>query len=124
MAKIETEEYGAYNKDVVEAARKDLVGDRYVSHLSAFFKVLGDDTRVKIIYMLSGREMCVNDIAVALGASQSAVSHQLRQLKMTGQVKARRDGKNIYYSLDDHHVMGILEEAMEHIHHKVQDGQL
>ena len=62
--------------------------------------------------------MCVNDLAMVLGMSQSAISHQLKLLKMENQVKSRRDGKNIYYSLDDHHVVEILEAALTHVKHK------
>ena len=65
--------------------------------------------------------MCVNDIAGILEISQSAISHQLKQLKLEGQVKSRREGKNIYYSLDDQHVVDILEQALNHIRHKMND---
>ena len=86
-------------------------------HLASFFKVLGDETRVRIIYALYDGECCVNDIAEALGMSQSAVSHQLKLLKMDNLVKSRREGKNVYYSFDDDHVVGILSMALEHIRH-------
>ncbi|MEE0858819.1 MAG: metalloregulator ArsR/SmtB family transcription factor [Acutalibacteraceae bacterium] len=94
-----------------------------VSKLSSFFKVLGDETRVKIIYALSDKEMCVNEISQILDISQSAISHQLKQLRLEGQVKTRRDGKNIYYSLDDEHVMDILNQALTHIRHKLKENQ-
>ena len=94
-----------------------------VSKLSSFFKVIGDETRVRIIYALSQGEMCVGDISEILGISQSAVSHQLKQLRMEGQVKTRREGKNIYYSLDDEHVVDILNQALKHIKHELKESQ-
>jgi DNA-binding transcriptional ArsR family regulator len=108
-----------YNKEIVAAVRKEMLSPKYVGGLAAFFKVVGDDTRVKIIYALAERELCVNDLAAALGMSQSAVSHQLKLLRMENQVKARRTGKNIFYSLDDQHVLEILEAALTHIRHKL-----
>ncbi len=97
----------------------NMLEDKYVGRVAAFFKTLGDDTRVKIIYALSLNEMCVNDITEVLSMTQSAVSHQLRQMKSEGIVKARRSGKNIYYSLDDEHVVEILEKTVKHIAHKM-----
>ncbi|MBQ9765215.1 MAG: winged helix-turn-helix transcriptional regulator [Lachnospiraceae bacterium] len=96
-----------------------MLEDRYVSKVAAFFKTLGDETRVKIIYALSMKELCVNDIVELLNMTQSAVSHQLRQMKSEGVVKARRSGKNIFYSLDDEHVVEILEKTVKHVKHKV-----
>ena len=72
--------------------------------------------------VLSHGELCVSDIAAALGMTQSAVSHQLKLLRMANQVKARREGKSIYYSLDDQHVIDILEEALIHIRHKISEA--
>jgi len=94
-----------------------------VSKLSSFFKVIGDETRVKIIYALSQKEMCVGDISEILDISQSAISHQLKQLRLEGQVKTRREGKNIYYSLDDEHVVDILNQALKHIRHKLKENE-
>ena len=70
---------------------------------------------------LAEQEMCVNDLAMVLGMTQSAVSHQLKLLKMENQVKSRREGKNIYYSLDDQHVVEILEAALCHVQHKLKE---
>ena len=94
-----------------------------VTKLASLFKVLGDETRVKIIYALSDGEMCVNEISQILDISQSAVSHQLKQLRLEGLVKTRRDGKNIYYSFDDEHVVDILNQALAHIKHKIEENQ-
>ena len=101
--------------------KKAMPADEVIFRISSFFKVLGDDTRVKIIYALSLSELCVGDISEALGVSQSAVSHQLKQLKLEGQVKSRRDGKNIYYSLDDEHVVDIIHKTLSHVRHKIKD---
>lgn len=98
-----------------------LLDSSVVSKLSSFFKVIGDETRVKIIYALSKKEMCVGEISQILNISQSAISHQLKQLRLEGQVKARRDGKNIYYSLDDEHIVDILNQALTHIQHKLEE---
>ncbi|MCI8608869.1 MAG: helix-turn-helix transcriptional regulator [Firmicutes bacterium] len=83
-----------------------------------FFKVVGDETRMKILCTVAQEELCVNDIAQAVEMTKSAVSHQLKLLKDEGLVKSRRDGKNMYYSLDDQHVVDILDIAFTHIAHK------
>ena len=86
-----------------------------VYFLSEFFKVFADSTRIKILFLLRDGEQCVNDIAAALEMSQSSISHQLRVLKQNRLVKFRRDGKTIYYSLADAHVVNILSQGLEHI---------
>lgn len=83
--------------------------------LADLFKVFSDTTRIKILYTLMTDELSVNEIAEALGASQSAVSHQLRILKQAHLVKFRRDGRNIHYSLADGHVLTILDQGLTHI---------
>lgn len=83
--------------------------------LGEFFKVFGDVTRLKILYVLLCSEMCVYDIASLLGMSQSAISHQLRVLKQMDLVKNRRDGKTIFYSLADSHIVTILSQGLDHI---------
>ena len=83
--------------------------------LADLFKVLGDSTRIRILRVLYNGELCVSDIAQVLGMTTSAVSHQLRVLKQSRLVKFRRDGKTIYYDLDDDHVFSILKQGMEHI---------
>ena len=92
-----------------------------IPRAASFFKVVGDETRMKILCELAVRELCVNDIAVAVEMTKSAVSHQLRMLKDEGLVKARRDGKNIFYSLDDQHVVDLLDIAFTHIKHKTDE---
>ena len=83
--------------------------------LAELFKVFGDTTRIKILYVLLESELCVCDIAAILGMSQSAVSHQLRIIKQAKLIKNRRDGKTIYYSLADDHVKTIIGMAKEHL---------
>ncbi|MCR4605589.1 MAG: metalloregulator ArsR/SmtB family transcription factor [Eubacterium sp.] len=83
--------------------------------LAELFKVFGDTTRIRILYELFGGELCVSDIADKLGMTQSAISHQLRVLKANRLVRFRRDGKTIYYSLDDDHVRSIIEMGVEHV---------
>lgn len=83
--------------------------------LAEFFKVFGDATRLKILYVLLSAEMCVYDIAAVLGMSQSAISHQLRVLKQMDLVKNRREGKTIFYALADAHIVTILSQGLDHI---------
>lgn len=86
-----------------------------IYYLSEFYKVFGDSTRIKILYILLDQELCVNDIAQELSMTSSSISHQLRVLKQHRLVKFRRDGKTIYYSLADQHVVNILSQGLEHI---------
>lgn len=86
-----------------------------LSDTAELLKVFGDPTRIRIIFVLTQSEMCVCDIANLLGMTQSAISHQLRVLKQARLVKARRNGKTIFYSLCDDHVQKILQCAMEHV---------
>ncbi len=83
--------------------------------LAELFKIFGDPTRIRILYVMLDTERCVNDIAGLLQMSQSSVSHQLRILKTSKLVKSRREGKSIFYSLYDEHVRSILSMGMEHI---------
>jgi len=101
--------------DVVEAVKKKMPEEDILYDLSDFFKVLGDSTRVKIMWALDEREMCVCDLAVLLNMTKSAISHQLKSLRQANLVKFRRDGKVVYYSLSDDHVKEIFEKGLEHI---------
>lgn len=85
-----------------------------VAGLSELFKVLGDETRTRILYLLSLQELCVCDIADVMEMSLPAVSHHLRLLKALRLVKYRREGKQVYYSLADHHIVGLIRLAQEH----------
>ena len=111
-----------YNEEAVICVKNEMIPDVYVTKLASFFKSVSEENRVRMIFALSKREMCVNDIAAALGISQSLVSHQLKLLKLEGQVKSRREGKNVYYSLDDQHVVDIFEEALKHIMLRMEEG--
>ncbi len=95
-----------------------MTDEKLLFQIAEFFKVFGDASRVKLLYMLHEREMSVGDMAEESGMSQSAVSHQMRILRQADLVKSRRDGKNIYYSLDDSHVEMFLSQCLEHILHK------
>ena len=91
--------------------------------LAELFKVFGDSSRIKILFSLLETEAAVTSISEKLNMTQSAVSHQLKLLRMAHQVKARREGKSIYYSLDDQHVIDILDEALIHIRHKMKETE-
>lgn len=86
-----------------------------LSDLSDLFKVFGDETRLKILFALFEKELCVGDIAESLNISQSAISHQLKLLKQSRLVKGRRDGKLIFYSLADDHVSTVIAQGLEHV---------
>lgn len=101
--------------DIVVKVKDKLPKDETLYDLAEFFKVFGDSTRIKIICALFESEMCVCDLAALLGASQSAISHQLRTLKGARLVRYRREGKVIYYSLDDEHIKHIYDEGLRHI---------
>ena len=101
--------------NVLEKVKKSLPHDEVLYDLAELFKAFGDSTRIKILYALCEEEMCVCDLAALLGVTQSAVSHQLRLLKTLRLVKFRREGKVVYYSLDDGHIKHIFREGLEHI---------
>lgn len=106
------------HEDVINRVRKVMPPEEKLYDLADFFKVFGDTTRVKIIYALLKEEMCVCDISILLGMNQSAISHQLRVLRQARIVKFRKEGRVVYYSLDDEHVESILEQGFTHINHK------
>ena len=89
--------------------------DEVLYELADLFRVFGDSTRIRILYVLFEAEMCVCDIAALLGMTQSAISHQLRALKNARLVKARREGKTVFYSLADDHVKTIIDQGLEHV---------
>jgi len=101
--------------DAVERVRRAMPPEDELFDLAELFKVFGDTTRMKILYVLFASELCVCDIADILGISQSAVSHQLRIIKQAKLIKNRRDGKTVYYSLADDHVKTIIGMAKEHL---------
>lgn len=111
-------ESNCIHEDVVNRVKKNLPDDEILSEAANFFKVFGDKTRIKILSALLDSEMCVCDIACLLDMSQSAISHQLRVLKSSNLVKNRKEGKVVYYSLEDEHVKAILDQGIVHIRHK------
>jgi ArsR family transcriptional regulator, lead/cadmium/zinc/bismuth-responsive transcriptional repressor len=97
------------------AVRPKLLRDDDAAALAETFKALGDVTRVRMLDALSRAELCVGDLAELLGSSESAVSHQLRLLRSLRLVRARRDGRLVYYSLDDDHIVGLFAQGLEHV---------
>ena len=103
------------HEDLVEKVRQGLPGEDTLYDLSELFRIFGDSTRIRILYVLFEAEMCVCDIAALLGMTQSAISHQLRALKNVRLVKSRREGKTVFYSLADSHVRTIINQGLEHV---------
>ena len=101
--------------DAVAAAMEAVPDGELVARMAEVFKALGDPTRLNILLALAGRELCVCDLSAAVGLSQSAVSHQLRTLRQLHLVRSRRDGKLVYYHLDDDHVLSLCEQTRAHL---------
>ena len=106
------------HQDVVDKTKKNMPDADTFNKLAEFFKIIGDTTRTKILFALDQNEMCVCDIANVLGMSKSSISHQLGTLRRMSIVKCRRQGKEVYYTIDDDHVKGLFELGIEHIEHK------
>lgn len=118
QSNIDTCNCTVIHQDIVDKVKKTMPEEEKLYDLAELFKVFGDTTRIKILHALFESDMCVCDIAVLLEMKQSAISHQLRVLKQAGLVKFRREGKVVYYSLDDEHVENIFEQGFIHINHK------
>lgn len=103
------------HEETVKKVKQKMPEDGFIYDLAELFKVFADSTRMKIIYALLEEELCVCDIANIVGTTQSAISHQLRLLKQSKLVKFRREGKTIFYSLDDEHIQQIVKKGSEHI---------
>ncbi|MBR4537944.1 MAG: helix-turn-helix domain-containing protein [Clostridia bacterium] len=101
--------------DLISSVNDDMPDEETLCDLAELFRIFGDSTRIKILYVLFEAEMCVCDIAELLHMTQSAISHQLRVLKQSKLVKFRREGKTIFYSLADDHVRTIIGMGMEHL---------
>lgn len=108
-------ECGGKNIELVKKLEFEVLGAEEAYDVSELFKILGDPTRLMILFALVKSEMCVCDIVELVGVTQSAVSHQLRVLKQSRLVKYRREGKNVIYSIADDHVNTIIAMALEHI---------
>lgn len=109
----------AVHNEAVEAALSQMPGGELIDAVASFYKIVGDGTRCKILFALQVGELCVCDIANVLSMSKSSVSHQLSRLKESGAVKCRREGKEVYYSLDDEHIFDIFKVSLEHIKHRM-----
>lgn len=101
----------------VQAAIAHLVDDSTAVHLAETFRALSDPTRIRMVSLLEGDELCVCDLAAALSMSQSAVSHQLRSLRDLRLVRWRREGRQIFYALDDEHVADLFRRGLDHVAH-------
>jgi len=104
------------HEEVVEHVKQHMQDKNVYMKLAALYKMFGDGTRLQILYALEHHEMCVCDLAVLLGLTKSAVSHQLKALRLSNLVKFRRDGQIVFYSLADDHVKEIIDMGMEHIY--------
>ena len=112
---VECWELMCANDEIVEKVQKEMPDEDTLYYLTELFRIFGDSTRIRILYVLFEAEMCVCDIAALLGMTQSAISHQLRALKNAKLVTSRREGKTVFYSLADDHVKTIIDQGLEHI---------
>ena len=115
MNDVECCDFYQVHEDVVKSVTAKMPDEDELYDLAEIFKVFGDSTRIKILYVLFESEMCVCDIAQLLNMNQSAISHQLKILKQSRLVKSRREGKAVFYSLADGHVRTIINQGLEHI---------
>mgnify|MGYP001385280977 CR=1 FL=1 len=110
-------EISCIHEEAVAAVKQTMISDDEAQSLADIFKTLADRTRVKMLFALMQKELCVCDLAAVIGASESSVSHQLRILRTNKLVRFRRDGKILYYSLADDHVITLFRQALEHASH-------
>jgi|SRR6056297_775589 len=103
------------NNEVVKSLKRQKLKEEVIYDLAETFKVLGDPTRIKILYALKESELCVCELSELLDMSSSAISHQLRVLRNNKLVKFRKEGRSVYYSLDDDHVICFLGQGLKHI---------
>ena len=101
--------------DIVEHVKREMAPKEECIQLASLFKLFGDGTRIQILYALEKHEMCVCDLAALMNMTKSAISHQLKSLRMANLVKCRREGQNAYYSLADDHIKTIIDIGYEHI---------
>lgn len=105
------------HQDIIDKVMDAMPEDELLERTALFFKVFSDKTRLKVLPLLLESEMCVCDIAASLDMTQSSISHQLRVLRQARVVKNRKDGKVVYYSLDDDHVRNIIAQGISHLSH-------
>lgn len=103
------------HQNLIAKAMEEMPAEEILYDMAELFKVFGDTTRIRILYALFSSEMCVCDIADLLNMTQSAISHQLKVLKQARLVKFRKEGKSVYYSLDDEHIKTILYQGISHV---------
>ena len=106
------------HEDLLQKVTAQMPKEETLYDLAELFKVFGDSTRIRILFVLFEAEVCVCDLAEALRMTQSAVSHQLRALRQARLVRYRKEGKNVFYSLDDEHVRAVIEMALVHLQHE------
>ena len=124
MAEFDKCEINCIHDEAVRAVRQALIGEDVAISLAELFKALGDPTRVKILFSLMTRELCVCDLTAVIGVSESAVSHQLKMLRTLRLVKYRREGKILYYSLADDHIEKLFAQGLEHVtEHKSEKNE-
>lgn len=111
----------AIHTDIIQKALSRMPSENVFKALAAFYKIIGDPTRCKIIFALQQNEMCVCDLANVLSMTKSSISHQLSKMRSSGVVKCRRSGKEVYYALDDEHIDDIFAVAMAHIQHQLKE---
>ena len=112
---VECCEFMHAHDEIVERVQKEMPGEDTLYDLTELFRIFGDSTRIRILFVLFESEVCVCDLAQVLNMTQSAISHQLKILKQSRLVKSRREGKSIFYSLADEHVETIIGKGREHI---------
>ncbi|MBR5314868.1 MAG: winged helix-turn-helix transcriptional regulator [Clostridia bacterium] len=110
------------NKELVEQTKKAMPDSKTVKNLANFFNIVGDSTRCKILFALKETPLCVCDLANVLSMTKSSISHQLNKMKSAGVVKCKRNGKQIFYSLDDEHVIEIFDISITHTIHKAKEN--
>lgn len=106
------------HQEMVNDTLSKMPDSNILNNLANFFRIMGDDTRCKLLFALLQNEMCVCDLANVLSMTKSSISHQLSKMKDAGIVKCRKEGKTVYYSLDDSHISEIFEVGIKHINHK------
>ena len=105
--------------DAVRIARSALLDSAELSRLSDLLSLMADPTRLRIVAALDSAELCVCDLAATIGISESAISHHLRPMRQLNLVRSRREGRRVFYSLDDHHVMSIYRKGRDHVAHQL-----
>ena len=115
MERLPVCECESVHQDIIDAVNPQLLREDEAIDLASLFKLFGDGTRVRILQALRVHELCVCDLACLLGMTKSAISHQLKALRLSNLVRFRREGQNVFYALADEHVEAILDLGLEHL---------